>query len=646
MEVDETNEPRGSPFDPDSLVEYDPEVLPAAAATNSSVAVRSETPPAIPLEETPLVRCRACGAMFHTRNEVSRHVLDTHVSQSTAPQPVVVLLVTEKEARSMAWRTPDPRRTYVCGSCRSYVGYTLLEIQRHMRAHVCKDDKPPPYDSVVPPSVDEADTDVPSSSSAAARSYSSTSSSDDDDPDGDRQVKTIGKSFRRVLSQARHTPPDAAKPDVVRYLRATTMKSLMAKTKAEARYKCSRKGCPYRFASLVNRDQHLRCHANDVTTVSADGGSPRAGSHNGKRQRFGFKCFQCDQKYESWKKCMTHLWNDHRTDLGMSRCKLCDKRFNNVVHLYQHLQTHRPKELRYIGCRFCDLLFANRAQRSVHEALHRKPPTAAVATATATATARNRRPKQIVPSTAADAGTGQCSNGGERFAVPPAEPEKPRWYYEQQCSICHHMFSNAKILSKHIKTVHHKIKPFICNVCGYKSARKYTLNIHMRQHSGQKPLACKSCPFRAADPSVMHYHERRHREERMYQCRSCGYTTVQPSALKPHIMVHHPREYERIKCKLCAFTSVNPEKLKRHCADHEAGLIAGPEEDSREADNGASLPAESKRPPKSVLEISSDCFLPLESVDSVVHDAGGITIPAAAVISVPTTHSEDTQFPA
>ncbi|XP_058066345.1 zinc finger protein 64 [Anopheles bellator] len=626
MEVDETNEPSRSPFDPDSLVEYDPEVFNNAddrgPAANSTVAATPE----IPLEETPLMRCRACGALFRTRSEISRHVLDTHVSQSAAPQPVVVLLVTEKEARSMAWRTPDPRRTYVCGSCRSYVGYTLLEIQRHMRAHVCKDDNPPPYDSVVPPSVDGADTDVPassarsvagtsrfgsqsrassttpyvpSSSSAAARSYSSTTSSDDD-LDSDRQIKTIGKSFRRVLSQARHCPPDDDKSDVVRYLRATTMKSLMAKTKAEARYKCSRKGCPYRFASLVNRDQHLRCHANDLTVSAmvAGVGSPRAGPHHGNQQRFGFKCFQCDQKYETWRKCMTHLWNDHRTDLGMFRCKLCDKRFNYVVHLYQHLQTHRPKELRDVGCRFCDLLFANRAQRSVHEALHRKH-----------------------------------------------EQEKPRWYYEQQCSICHHMFSNAKILSKHIKTVHHKIKPFICNVCGYKSARKYTLTIHMRQHSGQKPLACKSCPFRAADPSVLHYHERRHREERMYQCRSCGYTTVQPSGLKPHIQAHHPREYERIKCKLCSFASVNPEKLKRHCADHEAGLIKGHEEDSREADNGASLPAESKRPPKSVLEISSDCFLPLESVDSMVHDAGGITIPAA-VISVPSTHSEDTQFPA
>lgn len=55
--------------------------------------------------------------------------------------------------------------------------------------------------------------------------------------------------------------------------------------------------------------------------------------------------------------------------------------------------------------------------------------------------------------------------------------EKLPWYAERKCDICGHMFSTSKILSKHIKTVHHKIKPFICSVCGYKSARKVTLTV-------------------------------------------------------------------------------------------------------------------------------------------------------------------------
>jgi len=42
-----------------------------------------------------------------------------------------------------------------------------------------------------------------------------------------------------------------------------------------------------------------------------------------------------------------------------------------------------------------------------------------------------------------------------------------------------------------------------------------------------------------------------------------------------------------------------------------------------------------------ILQISADCFMPLESVDSLPHepalDTGGVTIPAPP--------SEDTQFP-
>ena len=49
-----------------------------------------------------------------------------------------------------------------------------------------------------------------------------------------------------------------------------------------------------------------------------------------------------------------------------------------------------------------------------------------------------------------------------------------RWYTQKTCEICQHVFSTSKTLSKHVKTVHNKIKPFICNVCGYKSAKKST----------------------------------------------------------------------------------------------------------------------------------------------------------------------------
>lgn len=89
-----------------------------------------------------------------------------------------------------------------------------------------------------------------------------------------------------------------------------------------------------------------------------------------------------------------------------------------------------------------------------------------------------------------------------------------RWYSQKKCEICHNMFANSKVLSKHIKTVHNQIKPFICNVCGHKSARKVTHLIHLRQHTGEKPISCQYCQFKAADPSVIKKHELRHQAVR------------------------------------------------------------------------------------------------------------------------------------
>lgn len=65
-----------------------------------------------------------------------------------------------------------------------------------------------------------------------------------------------------------------------------------------------------------------------------------------------------------------------------------------------------------------------------------------------------------------------------------------RWYSQKKCDICNNMFANSKVLSKHIKTVHNQIKPFICNICGHKSARKVTHMIHLRQHTGEQWHFC------------------------------------------------------------------------------------------------------------------------------------------------------------
>lgn len=430
-------------------------------------------------------------------------------------------------------------------------------------------------------------------------------------------------------------PAEGEDAELNEYLQPMTLKTLKLRLLAGLKLKCPQKGCVYKFETRAKRDIHLKCHNVEPALIGPGGpvpGTAATGTSAKEEKKDNFKCYQCGVEFPRWRECCQHLWKQHQIDVNMLKCPVCDVRFEFAVKVYRHLQTHRP--VKAYSCTSCGKSFATHSQLLVHESLHKKQQMqrAKLKAAASKEAGTDAEGKAVE---ADNEGNGDDEAEEEANADGEGKPkaEKLPWYAERKCDICGHMFGTSKILSKHIKTVHHKIKPFICSVCGYKSARKITLTIHMRQHSGQKPLECKECPFRTADPSALKHHEKRHTKDKWYECKFCGLLTIQASGLKAHIRLNHPKEFETMKCDLCNFTSVNPELLARHKSDHKAGLIKS--EDSHDS-------VSSKRS-KNAPESSSDCFLPIESTDSVVHDAGGFTIPA--VINAPVAHSEETQFP-
>lgn len=84
------------------------------------------------------------------------------------------------------------------------------------------------------------------------------------------------------------------------------------------------------------------------------------------------------------------------------------------------------------------------------------------------------------------------------------------WYREKECEQCHKIFSNSKSLKKHFQSVHSKLKPFICNVCGHSCARKAMLQMHLRQHTGEKPYSCDFCNYRTGDHNSLRRHNMKH----------------------------------------------------------------------------------------------------------------------------------------
>lgn len=99
---------------------------------------------------------------------------------------------------------------------------------------------------------------------------------------------------------------------------------------------------------------------------------------------------------------------------------------------------------------------------------------------------------------------------------------------------------------------------------------------------------------------------------------------------------HHPDYYRTLLCDQCSFVSVNLDALRKHLQDHKLGLIK--KFDSN--DDPATSAQLGQQNDCKTVEISSDSFLPIESTDSLAHEAlesGGVTIPAQ--------HSDEAQFP-
>jgi len=155
--------------------------------------------------------------------------------------------------------------------------------------------------------------------------------------------------------------------------------------------------------------------------------------HSSCHKGGSFSCCECGMELPNWRRCSAHLWKAHQVDVDLLECPAFDCQYKSPTSalVWRHMQVHkkwRPRVLRSLA-----------------------------------AVQRRRKLKE------------QAGEIAPQPAAPPPASKKNKYYAEKTCEICQRNFVNGKTLSKHIKTVHNKIKPFICNVCGKKTARKASL---------------------------------------------------------------------------------------------------------------------------------------------------------------------------
>lgn len=139
----------------------------------------------------------------------------------------------------------------------------------------------------------------------------------------------------------------------------------------------------------------------------------------------GFNCQECGKEFEKWQGLALHLWRAHKMDMELYSCNLCDSfRSFTAARLHTHQLSHKNE--RPFLCDFCGKGFKTVKNMKNHELQH-------------LAKLDDSAKKE-------DKGS---------------------------CRICKRSFTELRLLKFHIDTVHKKIKPHLCNFCGYSGIIKY-----------------------------------------------------------------------------------------------------------------------------------------------------------------------------
>ena len=140
---------------------------------------------------------------------------------------------------------------------------------------------------------------------------------------------------------------------------------------------------------------------------------------------------------------------------------------------------------------------------------------------------------------------------------------------------CDKAFSRPSLLTEHQQSAHLGMKPFECNRCDRKFARKAHLERHLISHldDAEKPFHCGTCGKGVITQQQLKRHEITHTKSFACPYEGCSESFYKHPQLRSHIMAVH---LQSLVCKHCGKKFQRPYRLDHHVKKHHDPAVATP----------------------------------------------------------------------
>ncbi|XP_044259189.1 zinc finger protein 571 [Tribolium madens] len=347
---------------------------------------------------------------------------------------------------------------------------------------------------------------------------------------------------------------------------------------ALSRHKCMT--CGELFPNDYKFSQHLRIHPLECK-ICGRLFYRRQNIQLHMRRHLGIKPFKCDvcQKAFLTKQKLFEHRNIHTGEAPI-KCPLCDETFRRHSNLVQHRNRHHlniKKKVKDYIC-FCKEVFHSKKKLAWHKEIHDAKPKSCthcsekfIHMSSLTRHMRRAHNDRFLPNGHKKPENVECPicKGVYLKSSLDVHIRNHSGQRPYACLICNKDFTTKWNLKLHKWTHASRVsKPFKCDQCKGAFIRESDYIAHMNSHKSIRPYTCNHCGAQFIRKYNCQRHVKEHENEKMFNCKVCGKSFHRSYYLKDHMRIHSGlRPYS---CHICGKTSTTKSNHNKHVQIHHA----------------------------------------------------------------------------